>query len=262
MENLLEAAHQNLVDTIRRRVQYANGLWVEGDGWQLYDIGTDTADSHLRGATLGADADAATLLEELESRGYLEGEAVPLRVHPRAFDRVRPLLEQRGFACAEEAGYPIMAITRPVSRELAHTVQLVPLDPIGEDVAAEAIDTLRSAFTSLTQSDAEKMMCTGAWTSDPGLRLAVIRDAQSGRIVCAGKLTRTQDSPVAGLYYISTDSHERGKGYAKDLCTVLTNHAFEGGAQAVILQASTLGEFVYRHLGYEEIGRYYPFSRP
>lgn len=39
MENLLEAAHQNLVDTIRRRVQYANGLWVEGDGWQLYDIG-------------------------------------------------------------------------------------------------------------------------------------------------------------------------------------------------------------------------------
>lgn len=262
MDSLLESAHQNLVDTIRRRMQYANGLWVEGDGWQLYDIGTDTADSHLRGATLGAAADAATLLEELEARGYLECAGVPLRVHPQALARVRSPLEQRGFACSEEAGYPIMAITCPVERELAHTVQLVPLDPSGEDVAAEAIDTLRSAFTSLTQLDAQKMMCTGAWTSDRGWRLAVIRDALSGKIVCMGMLTRVEDSPVSGLYYISTDPHERGKGFAKDLCTVLTNHAFEGGAEAVILQASTLGEFVYRHLGYEEIGRYYPLSRP
>lgn len=47
---------------------------------------------------------------------------------------------------------------------------------------------------------------------------------------------------------------------AKDLVAHLTNRAFDNAASLVILQASTLGEFVYRHLGYEEIARFANFA--
>lgn len=273
--DLLAAAHQNLVDTIKQRMEYAGGLWVEGDDWALYDIGTTTADTHLRGATLGPRADARTLLAEMERRGLGTDGAWSLRLHPQVGPTAYAVVESAGFTCADPAGYPIMAITGPVRRELVHRVELAALGPDGERAAADAIPALRSAFTALSDSDARAILVPRAWTTSSNWRLGIVRaegdcagaeesvegDDAGTPVVCTGMLTQTAGSDTAGLYYISTDPRERGKGYAKDLCTVLTNDAFKRGARAVILQASTLGKFVYDHLGYQEIGRYYTYSR-
>jgi ribosomal protein S18 acetylase RimI-like enzyme len=61
---------------------------------------------------------------------------------------------------------------------------------------------------------------------------------------------------VAGIYWVGTVSNARRRGIGR-LCTrAVTNMAFEHGAAACALQASPMGEPIYRGMGYEEAYRY------
>jgi predicted GNAT family acetyltransferase len=48
----------------------------------------------------------------------------------------------------------------------------------------------------------------------------------------------------------------RGQGLASACTARATNEAFARGAELVLLQASAMGESVYRRLGYEELYNY------
>jgi len=62
---------------------------------------------------------------------------------------------------------------------------------------------------------------------------------------------------IAGVYWVGTVTAARGRRLA-DMCTrAVTNWAFDRGAQAVSLQASSQGEPIYRAMGYEDRFRYY-----
>ncbi len=66
---------------------------------------------------------------------------------------------------------------------------------------------------------------------------------------------------VGGLYWVGTREEGRGRGLG-ELCTrVTTDAAFERGAQVATLQASVMGEPIYRRLGYREIDRQRWFLR-
>ena len=70
---------------------------------------------------------------------------------------------------------------------------------------------------------------------------------------------------IAGIYLVSTVEWARGRGLA-ELCTrVVGNEGFRRGARFLTLQASTMGEPIYRRMGYREITRYplymYPRSK-
>lgn len=61
---------------------------------------------------------------------------------------------------------------------------------------------------------------------------------------------------VAGIYWVGTTPEARGKGLA-ELCTrTAGNTGFEMGGRKVVLQASVMGEPIYRRMGYREITRY------
>ena len=61
---------------------------------------------------------------------------------------------------------------------------------------------------------------------------------------------------IGGIYWVGTTPAARGKGLA-ELCTrVVGNAAFGMGASLVVLQASQMGEPIYRRMGYREITRY------
>ncbi len=61
---------------------------------------------------------------------------------------------------------------------------------------------------------------------------------------------------IAGIYWVGTIETHRGRGLA-DQCTRLAgNRSFAMGARQVVLQASPLGEPVYRAMGYREFTRY------
>jgi ribosomal protein S18 acetylase RimI-like enzyme len=61
---------------------------------------------------------------------------------------------------------------------------------------------------------------------------------------------------VAGIYWVGTTPDARGKGLA-ELCTRAAGNAgFDQGARIAALQASVMGEPVYKRMGYVEVSRY------
>jgi len=61
---------------------------------------------------------------------------------------------------------------------------------------------------------------------------------------------------VAGVYWVGTVPEARGRGLA-ELCTrVAGNAGFDLGGRIASLQASEMGEPVYRRMGYVEVTRY------
>jgi hypothetical protein len=61
---------------------------------------------------------------------------------------------------------------------------------------------------------------------------------------------------VAGVYWVGTTPAARGHGLA-ELCTrAVGNAGFDLGARIASLQASVMGEPVYRRMGYVEVTRY------
>lgn len=61
---------------------------------------------------------------------------------------------------------------------------------------------------------------------------------------------------IGGIYWVGTTPAARGRGLA-ELCTrVVGNRAFDMGARAVVLQASPMGDPIYRRMGYREVTRY------
>ena len=61
---------------------------------------------------------------------------------------------------------------------------------------------------------------------------------------------------IGGIYWVGTMPAARRRGLAELVTRVVGNLAFDRGARAVVLQASVMGEPVYRRMGYREVTRY------
>lgn len=61
---------------------------------------------------------------------------------------------------------------------------------------------------------------------------------------------------VAGIYWVGTTPEARGRGLAERCTRRAGNAGFEMGAKVAALQASVMGEPIYRRMGYREITRY------
>jgi hypothetical protein len=66
---------------------------------------------------------------------------------------------------------------------------------------------------------------------------------------------------IAGVYAVGTAESGRGRGLAELVTRAVTNLGFDGGAPLVTLQASPMGESIYRRMGYREIYRYVNHTR-
>lgn len=64
---------------------------------------------------------------------------------------------------------------------------------------------------------------------------------------------------VAGVYWVGTLDEVRRHGFGEAVTRVATGAVFKLGVEAVVLQATTLGEPLYRRLGFREITRYRRF---
>jgi ribosomal protein S18 acetylase RimI-like enzyme len=66
---------------------------------------------------------------------------------------------------------------------------------------------------------------------------------------------------IAGIYLVGTAEAARGRGLAELVTRAATNLGFDGGAPYVTLQASPMGEPIYRRMGYVEHYRYATHAR-
>lgn len=66
---------------------------------------------------------------------------------------------------------------------------------------------------------------------------------------------------IAGVFWVGTIEGARGTGLGDAVTRAVTNCAFDQGARAVSLQASNMGEPIYRRMGYETLYHYTTFAR-
>ena len=66
---------------------------------------------------------------------------------------------------------------------------------------------------------------------------------------------------IAGVYCVGTTESARGRGLAELVTRTVTNLGFDGGAPVVTLQASSMGEPIYRRMGYRDLYRYATHAR-
>lgn len=67
---------------------------------------------------------------------------------------------------------------------------------------------------------------------------------------------------VAGIYWVGTTEEARGRGLARTLTATAVDAGFELGAESASLQASPMGEPIYRRLGFETIFNYRLLMQP
>lgn len=91
-----------------------------------------------------------------------------------------------------------------------------------------------------------------ALADDPAAHVVVAR--RDGAAV-ATAMTFDSDG-VASVQWVGTVSSARGSGLGALVTTLVTNAAFDRGASSCTLQASPMGEPIYRALGYETVYRY------
>jgi len=61
---------------------------------------------------------------------------------------------------------------------------------------------------------------------------------------------------IAGIYWVGTLEHYRGRGLAHTCVCQVTHEAFRRGATMAVLQASKFGAPLYHRMGFKEITRY------
>lgn len=66
---------------------------------------------------------------------------------------------------------------------------------------------------------------------------------------------------IAGVYWVGAVEAARGQGLGEAVTRVVGNIAFDRGAKASTLQASPMGEPIYRRMGYVNIYRYTDYVR-
>lgn len=144
---------------------------------------------------------------------------------------------------------------------IEHRVDDVPLPPgvtiervRGAEAAREFADVSGAAYATygLPPKIALRQFANPAYFDQPHVVAWLAR--VGGAPVASVMILLTHR--VAGVYWVGTTPEVRGRGIAGACTRLATNAGFDMGAEAVVLQASTMGEPIYLAMGYREITRY------
>jgi ribosomal protein S18 acetylase RimI-like enzyme len=246
-------AHLNLVDSSRQLFELDPGAAVEvGDGW-LFGAGRSSHPAISNAAFRVDDGlDPAELLER--ARAFFAARDRGFSVWARAGTKEdRDLIE-----AAEEAGLQavfempeMVRAGRVEERPLPTGAELRPVASGSDfdaywEVAADAYATVgfpREVFAHYEDREglgADNVAAFLAWLDGRPAGIAMT-------IVSHG---------VAGIYWVGSREEARGRGLGWAVTAAATNAGFEMGAEIASLQASPMGEGLYRRMGYESVFAY------
>jgi ribosomal protein S18 acetylase RimI-like enzyme len=126
-----------------------------------------------------------------------------------------------------------------------------------DDRAAYAA-LLDEAYTSLGMPAGVFSAATSP-VADPAPHVVTVGAFEHNTLVSAAQVVLNLG--IAGVYGVGTAPQARGRGLAELVTRVVTNIGFDAGAAYVTLQATSMGEPVYRRLGYREIYRFVSYTR-
>ena len=251
LKNWLKLADENLVDSIVHRVKsIKSGKLYETENYIIYTIGVDSEDGHLNGAFCFNDDYAEEMLNEAEKFFKTTNFSYSVWVKDHEDYKLEKILKQKGLKPKREPGSSVMIINEKINLlELPNGFELKRVTS-EKEINDFALVT-KSAFDK-TDEVIECMFSSNKTLIDSNVISFVIYKNDEP---VATALTVMSDC-IAGIYWVGTIESERGQGLGGYIAQAATNIGFELGAEAVILQASAVGERVYNKLGYKKITLY------
>jgi hypothetical protein len=254
-EEILRAGDRNLASVLRLIARTAPAGSLEDDGRLLLISTSRTWPGPYTNGALRLDAELSPL--EVLSRAQrffadrCPGYCVWIAAHADT-DLEQAALEA-GLAQIDATGVPRMVLDhRPEMPAVPAgvTLQEVVDEDGRREFLAVTIEAYRDSF--LPAEVAEAQLATVEGVHGPAVRTVLARS--QGRPV-AGAMVVVSDG-VAGVQLVGTIPDARGRGLA-ELCTAWTVDAGFGlGAHAAVLEASEMGEPVYRRMGFVVQSRY------
>jgi ribosomal protein S18 acetylase RimI-like enzyme len=246
-------AHLNLIESSRRLFELDPGAEVEDSGGWMFGAGRSTHPVISNAAFRREDGFAA---DELIERA-------------RSFFGSRG----RGFAVwargGETGDEDLVAACEAAGLQMVYAMPEMTLDAKVEERPAPDGMTLRRVASGEDAEDYWRVAASSYaslgfppdvfafYENDEGLRADGV----------AAFLARADDRPVgiamtivshgvAGIYWVGCTEEARGRGLGRSVTATAVNAGFEMGAGIASLQASPMGESLYRRMGFETIFDY------
>lgn len=251
-----DIAHRNLRDTIKHRIlNIDGGKILETKDFLLFTIGVPSNDSHLNGClSFNDEAYDSTFIEAMRFFKDLSF-GFSFWIREGMDNKLENLLKEKNYEPKRKTGSSLMVTkTRIEDSSLPPGYELKEVKSL--DYQQDLKNVIKEAF------EKEDPVLDVMFSSKENLFSEKVKSFlifnDKGKAVSAAITSVTSDS--AGIYYVATLEEERSKGLGKAITKASTNIGFDLGKDMVILQASPLGEYVYKKLNYEKIGVYMSYG--
>ena len=257
-DELLELSDHNLAESCREISRWnANTDMVERNG-MLFVAGADTYATINFAMRVGRRQTSADTVMA-GAREFFAMRKRPFKIIISSH-RDGDLLERcKRLELYHVSRSPGMVLDRP--SELGALPEGVVLRHVtDEESAGDFARVAARSFVSLGQPEEVGLKVFG----DPGALLVpylhpVVAYFDREPVSCALSLL---SHGIAGIYYVGTVEAARGRGLAEHCTRAAGEAAFKRGARCVVLQASHMGEPVYRRMGFREFTNYPWFIHP
>lgn len=256
----VELGQTNLIAFNRAQARWStNGAVEEVDGCVLCAGGSWLPVVVNCAFRRGPDVVGADLIAHADSffGGLARGFSVKVR-DTGADDDLRDACQAAGL---EQFGTPVpqMLVRSPLPD---HTgVDGVVLERVDDDAGVADFVAVNAEAYATYGMPAEVLPelfdRASALAEDPAAHVVVAR--RDGAAVATAMMFESDG--VASVQWVGTVPSARGSGLGALVTTQVTNSAFERGASSCTLQASPMGEPIYRSLGYATVYRYAEYVR-
>jgi GNAT superfamily N-acetyltransferase len=244
------AADLNFIGSFRKLVDHVDGAEVRAFG-PITAYATGLPIALFNGAVLVRPAESGDIDAALR---WLSGLDLPYEVFARS--------EQAASVASVAATFGLTATDQPYPGMVLPAAAPTPTSAPGVAVRivsdAAAFDEHLGVLTEggLPTDVAHRMFPT-SWLTDPDVRM--ITGLLDGRPVGTGLAIRT--GSVSGVYNIGTLPGARRRGVGSAITVAAIDAGRGWGCDLIVLQATEMGEPLYRELGFRTIVRYTTFTR-
>ena len=252
MADVLELCDLNYAEAMRELCRRAGGTVLDEGGVLLF-AGTHPLPALVNGVVrMDPHVPAAEVLERAAAFFSARGRGYSVLVRAHCDTDLRRFVEERGLTAFGNS--PGMVLDRRLPDASPPPGVRLRRVSNGADTAAFA-DVMGKAYASLGMPPdvAPAILCWPEILIAPHIVsfLALLEDGTP-----AGGAMTIVTHGVAGVYWVGTIPEARGRGLAEFCTRVAGNAGFDLGARIAALQASVMGEPVYRRMGYVEVTRY------
>ncbi|MEW6269626.1 MAG: GNAT family N-acetyltransferase [Thermodesulfobacteriota bacterium] len=255
-EELVELCDLNFAEANRELSRRAGGATHDEDGLMLY------AGAHELPVLMNGVLRTASRLGPDEVLARANAFFAPRR---RGYSILIRAHADDDLACAAEAAGlekfgepPAMVLERPLPAAVAPPGVTLRRVESEEDAAAFG-RVMGEAYATYGMPPDCGPATVGRLEVLAAPHIATFVAARSGEVLAGAMVIVTHG--VGGVYWVGTVPAARGRGLA-ELCTrAASNAGFDLGARIAALQASVMGEPIYRRMGYVTVTRYPSFVR-